>query len=839
MNIMDMSQSDFNNFLLEESQYRSPQEISDLRRKYREKNSLFSKIYDFARGVRQDIEDDGRRLHSFGLTSPEGGANNFSDVGFSLGGLLASALDPAARMVDASSAAATGNIPAEDMLGEAFGVAGGAMLGGSMIPVRGGPALRSNSTRVFHGGSYNRDDEINAPFFVTPDRKGAEYFAPDDEPFLGVADFEGDFSNALDIDTPEGIAKLSGILKKHGVDHDFNPDAKYFNETIEIHDIPKGSFYDGSNILDLTYIPAIREALKKEGVSALYSSADILENSSIPAYAVVDPSILGANRSTSGGVLANMFPNDVYHYMRTNQMEGDQIDTSRSFGRIDRLGPHVGTAKAAEDRFGVQFGQDADLIADYLERTGAETGMTLPLKARMDQPFTDADGKPFSEAGLLDVLNRYADQNQIADLDEAAVMFRKDLTDAGFTNIPYVNNLEDRGSVSHIMLTNRTAGDPEVLRSRFAAFEDAYDPSIMAANRSAVGGALAGLLNPDVQKATKEQLDPGGLSRVKLPDYASEIPFRTKDSGLLEPQTVLDISDLKGSTLVPAYGDRTYGGKMLTHIGDVELTQPVEMQGGHDFMRDLQTGLWASEKNALVPRSNSIDNILEEGGDPLMVYTAMAGQAGDFSHHMSDAVMGVIEQSKITKKAAKKFDDWVKGKGGAKETPADPNWPGILSPNARDYLNNNMTGTQRRLLWQEMDKKQYLEDGFPYIGAIRAAITDPELVNASPFDAGLSIGRASGGGLLDLDRPGLRHNLGGVKRHYSYDSQIEGDYLGRLIDSVPASILFRDFFDVRRDAGIKSSGDQRSFMMSPYVRQRVDDQMIDEVSRYLEKRGLL
>ena len=42
----------------------------------------------------------------------------------------------------------------------------------------------------------------------------------------------------------------------------------------------------------------------------------------------------------------------------------------------------------------------------------------------------------------------------------------------------------------------------------------------------------------------------------------------------------------------------------------------------------------------------------------------MAGQAGDFSHHMSDAVMGLIEQSKITKKAAKEFDDWVKSKGG-------------------------------------------------------------------------------------------------------------------------------------------------------------------------------
>ena len=54
-----------------------------------------------------------------------------------------------------------------------------------------------------------------------------------------------------------------------------------------------------------------------------------------------------------------------------------------------------------------------------------------------------------------------------------------------------------------IMLTNRTAGDPEVLRSRFAEFEDAYDPSIMAANRSAIGGVLYACLILMLIKLTK------------------------------------------------------------------------------------------------------------------------------------------------------------------------------------------------------------------------------------------------------------------------------------------------------------------------------------------------
>jgi len=126
-----------------------------------------------------------------------------------------------------------------------------------------------------------------------------------------------------------------------------------------------------------------------------------------------------------------------------------------------------------------------------------------------------------------------------------------------------------------------------------------------------------------------------------------------------------------------------------------------------------------------------------------------------------------------------------------------------------------------------------VEDGFPFVGAVRAAITDPSLQRTPYFATGQSIGRARGGGLLSMD-DAKYGNYGGVMPHKSYDSQIEGDYLGKLVENVPAELIFRDFFNARRNAGIATSGDQRSFMMSPYIAQRVDNQMIDEVSQYLE-----
>ena len=381
----------------------TPEEI----RRAREQSSIFSNLFDYVRANDAQLASEGRRPVLGGLLSKEPvmGTDTIRYEG--LGPMLAGLLSPIARGVDAPRAAAQGLIPQEDMVGEAFGTAGTAMLGGGAvakpagslgmnvlrdtpnemrsnqvlvrIPVKdvghgesampggkltwpdapklieeyaqkdtdlppieimadeGGMAMIAdgshrfeaaklrgqdyveayvnaddlaelpsaevlpNTLRVYHGGDYRYGDDINAPFFVTPDRKGAEYFAPNDVPFTSVSNFEADLSNALDIDTPSGQARLSEILTKHGIEHDYNPDGVY--EKIDIYDVPDDVSYDGTNLLDAAYIPKVQDALKKEGVSALYSSADALENSSIPAYAVVDPTILGANASKPIGLL--------------------------------------------------------------------------------------------------------------------------------------------------------------------------------------------------------------------------------------------------------------------------------------------------------------------------------------------------------------------------------------------------------------------------------------------------------------------------------------------------------------------------------------------------------
>ena len=59
---------------------------------------------------------------------------------------------------------------------------------------------------------------------------------------------------------------------------------------------------------------------------------------------------------------------------------------------------------------------------------------------------------------------------------EAVKLVRQELASEGYTHIPYRNMIEDEGSISYIMLTDRgTAVDgaqdnSAVLRSRFAKF---------------------------------------------------------------------------------------------------------------------------------------------------------------------------------------------------------------------------------------------------------------------------------------------------------------------------------------------------------------------------------
>jgi hypothetical protein len=311
-------------------------------------------------------------------------------------------------------------------------------------------------------------------------------------------------------------------------------------------------------------------------------------------------------------------------------------------------------------------------------------------------------------------------------------------------------------------------------------------------------------------------------SNVKLQRPVGEMEFGVSSGGPdLSPEQALNIEDLYGRVLAPAFGDRTRAGGLLSSIMGEELSAPVTLQGGADFMRS-PGGIWASEPDAMRTRATALERIADEyGQEPTLAYTAMGAQAGDFSRMMSDAIMGQMRPSRsneISPEIVPRYDARIRDT-------VDPEWPGILSPNAREYV-GNMTGSNRRLLWQEMDRTAYRDAGFPDVGAARLAITDARLLDAQPFDTGLTFGR------VDLSS-GVTPTPRDV--HETYGARIEGEYVGGLPAQVPGEIIWRDFFNARREAGARTSSDQRAFMMTPSIRQVVDEQMIEDVNNYLRQ----
>ena len=194
----------------------------------------------------------------------------------------------------------------------------------------------------------------------------------------------------------------------------------------------------------------------------------------------------------------------VYHYSRNVEKGFTKFDDSDAgYDLLSHLGPHVGsTPIAAKERFINQnftpavrtfYLQTKDLdkaIKMAKERYPRDPimvspsgnlgkdksgkfiprksyGGSIPLKADLSRPFLDPEtNKPFTEAGLRKWVESY--KPELATVDQSfqtARTLRAGLAAEDYTHIPYVNDVEDAGNVSYIMLTDRPEGFTKVLQS--------------------------------------------------------------------------------------------------------------------------------------------------------------------------------------------------------------------------------------------------------------------------------------------------------------------------------------------------------------------------------------
>jgi hypothetical protein len=190
----------------------------------------------------------------------------------------------------------------------------------------------------------------------------------------------------------------------------------------------------------------------------------------------------------------------------------------------------------------------------------------------------------------------------------------------------------------------------------------------------------------------------------------------------------------KGGTLINVGGDRSNLGRM-THINGQKLKWPVDLHAGPKYMLEPNPGaVWANSAAHTTSFNKKIAEAAKKG--PVYgVYSPMGPGAVDSSHNMFDALMAQVDKGTINKTDAKEFDDLLRSgahmrvkKDKPKGAAAMQGWPGILNPKEASEFARNLPGTHRSAIVGMMDKKGWIDKGFPSVGMTRAAITDPEVM---------------------------------------------------------------------------------------------------------------
>ena len=557
---------------------------------------------------------------------------------------------------------------------------------------------------------------------------------------------------------------------------------------------------------------------------------------------------------------------DVNHWSQSNDYF-DDFDFNKMKTGTSNLGPHVGTAAAAEARkLGVE---------------GQTGGLTYPLKGDLRKPFNNPKtGRIWEEADLEEFLSNVADENNLDRSLEAPQFMRQRLAAEGYTNIPYKNGVEDIDSTSNIMLIDRPNKSDAVLRNDDARFDNSNRSlrNLSFANKSGTAGLLSTAAADELrssnvprQMPSNNVLDP--VDRLTPEQLAAAVPFE-RTSGFAEPRTgggrakdpalFTPFSSKKQSGVAPSdwsvsgrrlsseteapqlksaeglqdagftdmfgfVADSTMGDTVFDRINDVELPRSVMQQGGHEFGDNIDGRGFASDDVALGTKEKVWRKTVEEGGRPVVTPMTMGTAGGDFSMHET------MNLAQLIAAMADNIDpNFVPLRGAAKNNERFlPEGMGLLSSELPAYL-SNLKGGDRAAFVKSLDTAPALNAGVPSVGAVRWASTAPELAGQPLLSSGFRAFEPETGGFFNygdthasynatIPRVGENMTMGETRPWYL---QFPDEAYPKMVASTPKGSNM-----LKTEALPK---DIRGFQMNPNMSQKIDNQWVDAQMTYDE-----
>jgi len=328
----------------------------------------------------------------------------------------------------------------------------------------------------------------------------------------------------------------------------------------------------------------------------------------------------------------------------------------------------------------------------------------------------------------------------------------------------------------------------------------------------------------------------GGGKKLNKPIGEYQFNVAPNPNVNMAPEKIITPEDLFGGHGMPFIGDSSMAGRIITGAEGHQFDQPVEVEGGHDYMRanalhknKSKRAIWASAPGKIKHLTQKAER-LKTKGPVYGIHTGMSPTGVDFSHMPAEVLGEMVKKSKITKKSEKEFNKEMSARF--------KDFPGLMHEDLHEMLRAPGSGELRKHFVKRMATDKYQNAGFPEIAMARLAVQHPNLMQHDEPGkeyVGSSIGRFNPNYSL-VDNP--------VNPHHSYPAVIGGEYVGALHSEKDKPLLttkdfFHEFHKLRREFNAPEGGDRRAFELAQPV-QKFDQEWLDKVMPiYLARRKQL
>lgn len=332
------------------------------------------------------------------------------------------------------------------------------------------------------------------------------------------------------------------------------------------------------------------------------------------------------------------------------------------------------------------------------------------------------------------------------------------------------------------------------MRGQQVSPEEALNVPLSGFAGSSVASAPKGALRSGLfrEGAFDPRFDPRKLEQERLRALTTVV----EPTSQVNVPTV-NLAQFEGRPFITSMSDRTAAGGNLTKINDVQLSRPIGLLGGQDYMFYNPGQVWASAQGPVKQILQNAQVIKEvTGKDPLYIPWRMAPTGGDFAT-MTGETMLSYANSALNKKEKLKVDKEIKN--------FIPDWKGLASNESVEQF-RNAPDKARKALKNALDTN-FRNTGGLSIGEARLSVSDPKQLLGQ--DAGImNVGE------IFASKPMIMQS-----GHPSYPRGVPGQGLGRLQENrnifelLPQVVRERNIIDPRNPG----QTDIRALQMKPYA----------------------